>query len=67
MGLFGILLFQPVPGPFGGFVFDLIPDPDIEGSVKDSHSLGISIIPVGNLPIMFSGEVMVAAHADVIL
>jgi len=67
VGLFGVLFFQPVPRPSGGLIFDLIPDPNIEGPVENSHGLGISIIPVGDLPIMFSGEVMVAAHADVVL
>ena len=67
VGLFGVFFFEPGPRFSCSFLLDLFPDSDIQGSVKDSHSLGIGIDPVSILSVKFGQEMIVVAHADVIL
>ena len=65
MGAPGVFAFEPVPGFLGVHRLNLIPDPYIQGSVENSHSLGIGIIPVGQLSIPNADDVVVMSDADV--
>ena len=61
------MVFKPVPGLLGSFCLDLIPDPDIESPVKNSHGLGIGIVPGGNLSVVIGEKMVIVGHFDLVL
>ena len=64
--MFSIFGFKPSPGLGSGLLFDLIPDPDIEGSVKNSNCLEVVIFPSGKPSVIRIQGVVVPLNLDIV-
>ena len=65
--MFSVFGFKPSPGLGSGLLFDLIPDPNIEGSVKNSNCLEIVIFPSGKPSVIQIQGVVVPLNLDIVL